>query len=162
MNDSNLNFMERSGGGDCALLATTKAYCKSFGTCVSPRTEPCIAKVWPTSGDLFPEGGIARSEQRILASIKAQEVVGLGVCGMVLARFPDFIKQVGRGPFGGAIEIVAQAAVFFACGTDEGAEFRFEKNVLPLARAQDHQQRRGVLRQLAGFAGTVAPLASRT
>src|SRR5579863_2598357 len=114
------------------------------------------------SGNLFPEGGVARGEQRVFAGVPAKEVIGLGMRGMVLTRFPDFVKQVGRGPVGGTVEIVAQAAVFFACGTDEGAEFRFEKNVLPLAGAQDDQQRRGVLGQLAGFAGTVAALAART
>src|ERR1700746_769996 len=77
-----------------------------------------------SSGDLLPEGGIARGEQRVFSGSPAHEMVGLGMRNVVLARLPDFVKQVGRRAFCRTVKIIAQAAVFFACGTDERAKLR--------------------------------------
>ena len=78
----------------------------------------------------MPKGGFAGSEKRIFAGVPAQEVRGFGVCSVVVAGFPDFMKEKLPGLIGGAMQIVLQAAFFFARWADESAEFRFQQKVL--------------------------------
>jgi hypothetical protein len=55
-----------------------------------------------------------------------------------LAGSPDFVQQECAGRVNGTVQIVAQAAIFFSCGADKRAEFRFEQRLLTFARAQNH------------------------
>ena len=79
---------------------------------------------------MVPKHGFAGGEERIFAGVPAQEVRGFGVGGVVFAGFPDFVKKKVTGIFGGAMQIVLQAAFFLAAGGNESAKFGFEEEVL--------------------------------
>src|SRR5580693_7812623 len=61
---------------------------------------------------------------------------GVGVLGMRFAAGPDFVEQEGGGAFGGAMQIVGEASVFFARRADERAQLSFEEHFLPIAWAE--------------------------
>lgn len=71
-----------------------------------------------------------------------------GVFGVGFAASPDFVQQESAGRVNGAVQIVAKAAFFFARGTRQCAEFRFQKCLLAFASTQDHDERDGVLWEL--------------
>jgi hypothetical protein len=74
-----------------------------------------------------------------------------GVCGVVVAGLPNFVEEVGAGLIGAAVEIVLKAAFFFSRGSDECAKFRFEKQVLAFAGAQENDQGNGAFGEFLGF-----------
>jgi hypothetical protein len=98
-----------------------------------------------------PEGGLARSEERVFACIPAEEVRRFGVCGVVLASLPDFVEEIGAGLIGTAMKIVLEAAFFFSRGSDESAKFGFEKQVLAFAGAQENDQGNGAFGEFLNF-----------
>jgi hypothetical protein len=61
----------------------------------------------------------------------------LGVKAMVFTGGPDFVKEEGTGDVEGAVQVVGEAAVFAAGGSDEGAEFGFEEAFLAFLGAED-------------------------
>jgi hypothetical protein len=78
---------------------------------------------------------------------------------MGFAAGPDFMEQEGARAFRGSMQVVGQAAVFFACGAYQGAQFGFQEQFLAFPRAQLDDESHGVFRELsalgfAGFAGT--------
>jgi hypothetical protein len=85
----------------------------------------------------MPEVGFARGEERVLTGIPAKEVRRAGVRGVVIARFPDLVEEEKAGVIDAAVEIVLEAASFFARGSEEGAEFGFEEKMLAVFGAQD-------------------------
>ena len=50
--------------------------------------------------------------------------------GVVLTAGPDFVEEEGADLVGATVKIVLQAAFFLARGVDEGAEFRFQQEML--------------------------------
>jgi len=77
----------------------------------------------------------------------------VGVARVSFAAGPDFVEQEGAGAVGGTVEVIGEAAVFFARGADEGAEFGFEEHFLAVAGTELHDERHGVFRELRGFRG---------
>ena len=73
------------------------------------------------SENLFPVGDFTGREKGVFAGVPAQEVGGVGVFGVGYAGGPDFVEEVGDGAFGGAVQVVGEAAIFFASGANEGA-----------------------------------------
>ncbi len=69
---------------------------------------------------------------------------------MMLARGPDFVQQQRPKRFDGAVEVVRDASFFAASRADQGAEFGLKQGLLPRLRAQEHDQRYGVFRELGG------------
>ena len=69
-------------------------------------------------GELVPEGGFAGGEQRVFAGVPAEVMRGAGVRGVVVAGFPDFVKEESAGLIGAAVQIVLQAALFLSRGSD--------------------------------------------
>ena len=70
---------------------------------------------------------------------------------MRFAAAPDFVEQETGWGFRGAMQVVGEAAVFFARRAYQGAELGFEEHFLAVARAQLHNQRYGVFRELGVF-----------
>jgi len=62
------------------------------------------------------------------------------VGGVVRACGPDFVEEEKAGLIDGVMEIVLEAAFFFASGSDKRADFGFQQKVLALFGAQDHDQ----------------------
>jgi len=82
-----------------------------------------------------------------------------GVRNVVFAAFPNFMKEKSAGMIGTAVQVILEAALFFACGSDEGAEFRFEEQVLAFFGAKGDDECEGTFRKFgefgaAGFTGT--------
>lgn len=84
---------------------------------------------------LLPEGDVAGGEQGVFAGVPAKEVRRVGVPRVGFAAGPDFVKQEGAGAIGGAVQVVSQAAVFFAGGAHQGAQLGFEEHFLGVAWA---------------------------
>ena len=108
---------------------------------------------------MLPVGDVAGGEERVLAGVPAKEVGRVGVAGMGFAAGPDFVEQEGGGAFGGAVQVIGEAAVFLSSGTDKGAQFGFEEHLLAVARAQLDDERHSAFRELGalgrpGFRGT--------
>jgi hypothetical protein len=108
--------------------------------------------------DLLPKGGIARGEERILASVPAEEMRGARVGDVMFPTFPDLMEKKRAGLIGAAVQIVLQAAFFLARRGNEGAEFRFEEQVLAFLGTEKHDEGEGALREFgdldaARFAG---------
>src|SRR5208282_2379613 len=83
----------------------------------------------------------------------------VGVLGMRFAACPNFVEQEGAWAFGGTVEVIGHAAVFFACGTYQCAQFGLQEHFLAIARAQLDDEGNGVFgelraRGLPGFVGT--------
>jgi hypothetical protein len=55
---------------------------------------------------LVPEGGFAGGEESVFAGVPAKVVRCAGVRGVVLAGFPDFVKEESAGLIGAAMKIV--------------------------------------------------------
>ena len=108
----------------------------------------------------MPEGGFAGGEERVLAGVPAQEMWRAGVGGVMVAGFPDFVEQECAGLVGTTMKVELQAALFLAGGRDEGAQFRFEEQVLAFLRAHDHDQGDRVLGEFRDR-GAPGPAASR-
>lgn len=109
-------------------------------------------------GDLMPESRVAGGEERIFAGVPAKKMWRAGVRGVMVAGFPDFVEEKSAGLFDAAMQIKTHATVFFARGSDEGAQLGFQKQVLSLFGAHDHHQGDRVLRKPdnGGVAGTPA------
>lgn len=116
-----------------------------------------LQKQWDLS-DLVPEGGITGSQERVLARLPAEEVRGARVRGVMLAAFPDFVEQERAGLIGAAMQIVLQAAIFLAGGSDEGAKFGLEEQVLALLGAENDDEGESAFREFGdlGAAGLVS------
>ena len=71
--------------------------------------------------------------------------------GVVRACGPDFVEEEKAGLIDGVMEIVLEAAFFFASGSDKRADFGFQQKVLALFGAQDHDQSDRVFGEFAGF-----------
>jgi hypothetical protein len=80
-----------------------------------------------------------------------------GVRGVVLAGFPDFVKEESAGLVGAAVQIVLQAAFFLARGGNERAKLGFEEDVLPFLGAQRNDKRDGTFRELGDRGAVGAP-----
>lgn len=93
---------------------------------------------------LLPVGDLAGGEEGVLAGVPAQKVRRVGVPRVSLAAGPHFMEQEGHGAVEGAVQVVGEAAVFFACGAYQGAQFGFEEHVLPVAWSQLHDECYGV------------------
>jgi len=65
-----------------------------------------------------------------------------------LAAGPHFMEQEGAGAIGGSVQVIGQAAVFFACGANQSAQFGFEEHVLAVAWPQLHDERYSVFWKL--------------
>lgn len=85
---------------------------------------------WWRLRDPLPEGRITRGEERVFAGVPAEEMGRARVGGVMLAAGPDFVEKKRAGLVSAAVKIVLQAAFFPACGADEGAEFRFQQEML--------------------------------
>jgi hypothetical protein len=85
---------------------------------------------------LLPEAGVARGEEGILSGVPTEEVGRVDVARVGFAAGPDFVEQVGSWGFCRAMQVVSEAAVFFACGAYQGAEFGFEEHLLAVAWAK--------------------------
>ena len=108
---------------------------------------------------MLPKGDVARGEEGVLSGIPAEEVRRGGVAGMSFAAGPYFVKQEGVWAVGGTVQVVGEAAFFFARGADEGAQFGFEEDFLAVAWTKKHDERHRVFWELgdrgrAGFVGT--------
>jgi hypothetical protein len=111
---------------------------------------------------LLPESGFAGGQQRILAGVPAEKMRRFGVCSVVVASLPNFVKEIGTGLIGASMKIVLKAAFFFSRGSDECAEFRFEQQVLPFASAQENNQGNGAFGEFLGFCAMWFAAASGT
>ncbi len=96
-------------------------------------------------------GGVAGGQEGIFARVPAKEVRGVSVLGMGFAGGPDFVEKKSGGAFGGAVQVVDDATVFFAGGANEGAEFGFEEHFLAVARAQLNDQGDGFFGKLGAL-----------
>ena len=74
-----------------------------------------------TLRELLPEGGFAGGQEGVFASVPAQVMRGAGVPCVVVAGFPNFVKEECAGLVGAAMQIILQAAFFPARGRDERA-----------------------------------------
>ena len=72
----------------------------------------------------------------------------VGVLGVRVAAGPDFMEQESAGCVYGAVQVVAEATVFFASGRHQGAQLRFEDRFLAFASAQKNDQCDGFLGKL--------------
>ena len=63
---------------------------------------------------------------------------------MIFARAPYFVEQEGVGWLNGAMQIILDAALFAASGSDQRAQLGFEQSLLAGLGAQDHDKRHGV------------------
>jgi len=97
-----------------------------------------------------PEGGFARGEERVFAGVPAQVMRRAGVGGVMLAGFPNFVKEECTGLICAAVQIVLQAAFFLACGRDERAKLGFEEDVLTFLGAESDDERDRVFRKFRG------------
>ena len=70
-----------------------------------------------------------------------------GVRGVVLASFPDFVKEESAGLVGAAVQIVLQAAFFLARGGNERAKLGFEEDVSPFLGAESDDQDDRIFRE---------------
>lgn len=70
-----------------------------------------------------------------------------GVLGVGFAASPDFVQQESAGLVNRTVQIIAKAAFFFARGTSQCSELRFQKCLLAFASSQDNDERDGVLRE---------------
>ena len=68
------------------------------------------------------------------------------------ASGPDFVEEEEAGVVERVMEIVLQAAFFFATGAEQGANFSFEQKMLAFFRAQDNDESDGFFRKLGDFA----------
>jgi hypothetical protein len=68
-----------------------------------------------------PEVGVSGGEEGVFTGVPAQEMGRLLVARVVIAAGPDFVQEKCSRAVGGAIEIVGEAAFFFARGRDKGA-----------------------------------------
>ena len=75
------------------------------------------------------------------------------MCGVVVAGFPDFVKEKCAGLIGAAVQIVLQAAFFLAGGSDKGAEFGFEEELLAFFGAEENDEGHRVFGELGEFGG---------
>src|ERR1700741_4355285 len=71
------------------------------------------AQVRSRLADLLPESRVTRGQQRIFSRIPSQEVVGLGVCGVMLSRLPNLMQQKRSRPLNRTVQIVTHAPFFF-------------------------------------------------
>ena len=97
---------------------------------------------------MLPEGRVARGQERVLTGVPAEEVRRVDVAGMGFATGPNFVEQEGGRSFRGAMQIVGEAAVFFACGAHQGAELGFEEYFLTVAWSELHDKCDSILREL--------------
>lgn len=67
--------------------------------------------------------------------------------GVGIAGFPNLMQQESAGRICRTVQIVTKAAFFSSGRSNQGAEFRFEKRFLSFARAQQDNQRYGILWQ---------------
>ena len=72
---------------------------------------------------------------------------GAGVRGVVLAGFPDFVKEESARLVGAAMQIVLQAAFFLARGGNERAKLGFEEDVSPFLGAESDDQDDRIFRE---------------
>jgi hypothetical protein len=98
-----------------------------------------------------PGGGVAGGEERVFASVPAEEVGSLVVGSVMIAGFPDFVQEIHARLIGSAVEIVLKAAFFFSRGMNESAELGFEEQVLAFACAQGNNDRNGALGKFLDF-----------
>ena len=103
---------------------------------------------WRDSEDLLPEGSVASRQERIFAGVPAEEMGRVGVLGVRISVFPNFVEQQCAGRVRGAIQIVTKAAVFFSSGRYHSAQFRFENRLLAFAGAQLNDQRNSIFGEL--------------
>ena len=68
--------------------------------------------------------------------------------GVSVAAGPHFVQQECAGRINAAVQVVAKAAIFFARGTGQRAEFRFEQRLLAFASTQKDGERDGILWKL--------------
>jgi len=107
-----------------------------------------VGRIRKVLDDLLPVGDFAGGQESVLAGVPAQKVRRVGVFGMSFAAGPDFVEQEGCWAFGGAMQVVNQAAVFFAREANQGAKFGFEEHFLAVAWAQLHDERYRFSREL--------------
>src|SRR5262249_10465475 len=75
-------------------------------------------------------------------------MIRLRVSRMMLARFPNFVQQKRTGSVRRAVQIVLQAAVFFASWRYQRLQFRLKEWFVTRARAHKSDDRDATLRQL--------------
>ena len=73
---------------------------------------------------------------------------------MMLPARPDFMQQKRAGHIAAAMHIVGNAPFLTAGGAYERTQLRLEQGFLSVTGLQQHDQRDGIFRQLAGFGGT--------
>src|SRR5258706_4555608 len=83
-----------------------------------------------------------------------------GVRGVVLAGFPDFVKEESARLVGAAVQIVLQAAFFLARGGNERAKLGFEEDVSPFLGAERDDQDDRIFREFR-YRGAARPPAAR-
>ena len=52
--------------------------------------------------------------------------MGVRVLGVSIASGPDFVEEEHAGRVNGTVQIVAEAAVFFTRGADQGSQLGFQ------------------------------------
>lgn len=70
--------------------------------------------------------------------------------GVRFAARPHLMQQQSARRVDGPMQIITKAALFFSCGTNQRAQFRFEQRFLTLARPQDNDQANRFFRQSPG------------
>src|SRR5258708_34559472 len=98
-------------------------------------------------GELVPEGGFARGEERVFAGVPAEKMWRAGVRGVVLAGSPDFVEKESAGLVWASVKIEAQATQFLARRRNQRAKFGFEEHVLAFLGAQRDDQGDRVFRE---------------
>ena len=105
----------------------------------------------PCLYNLPPKSHFARSQQSILPRIPPQKMIRLCMRGVVLARLPDFMQQKRARPLNRTMQIVAQAAFFFAGRRNQCSQFGFQHQVLAVARPQNYRKRHRLFWQLSAI-----------
>ena len=73
---------------------------------------------------------------------------------MMLPARPDLMQQKRAGHVAAAMQIVRNAPLLTPRRAYEGPQFRLEQGFLCVTSLQQHDERDGIPRQLAGFGGT--------
>lgn len=88
---------------------------------------PLIRPTHKSLSDLLPEGGFEGSQECIFTGVPAEKMRRSCVCGVVFARFPDFMQEKLPRQIRRAVQIVLQAAFFPSRRRHQRAQLRFQK-----------------------------------
>lgn len=88
-----------------------------------------------TLSELTPERRVAGGEQCVLSRVPTQEMTRACVCGVMLERLPNLVKQEEARLIGANVQVELDTAFLLARRRHQRAEFRFQKDVLAFARS---------------------------